>query len=323
MIILDLEWNRGYDKKPIEEILHIGAVKIDHLGGPIVDTFNSYIKPVIHAKMDIGARKLPQLDDYRELGTTFPRAMKAFRAWCGDEKEFGSWGGDDRRAIDQNCKYYRLPTFEMPVFHDLQRAYCHAVGADGQQIALWRAVDYHGIPDIFCYHDALHDAMYTALVCQCLLPEDLAWKPVKIKRGRRNITFSSIPYPKQPRRRIGPFADPVSGASDRTARKPCCPICGEAVGISRWSYDPKCKPGQQVYYAPFRCTEHGYFLTRLTMAEMEDGTWWGRVTVPPLSEETVRQYTHIQQGETLICRAAPNGKRRRRPRKKRSKKNDE
>ena len=50
MIILDLEWNRGYDKKPIEEILHIGAVKIDHLGGPIVDTFNSYIKPVIHAK---------------------------------------------------------------------------------------------------------------------------------------------------------------------------------------------------------------------------------------------------------------------------------
>ena len=159
MIILDLEWNRGYDKKPIEEILHIGAVKIDHLGGPIVDTFNSYIKPVIHAKMDIGARKLPQLDDYRELGTTFPRAMKAFRAWCGEETEFGSWGGDDRRAIDQNCKYYRLPSFEMPVFHDLQRAYCHAVGADGQQIALWRAVDYHGIPDIFCYHDALHDAM--------------------------------------------------------------------------------------------------------------------------------------------------------------------
>ena len=62
MIILDLEWNRGYDKKPIEEILHIGAVKIDHVGGPIVDTFNSYIKPVIHAKMDIGARcGLPRL----------------------------------------------------------------------------------------------------------------------------------------------------------------------------------------------------------------------------------------------------------------------
>ena len=61
------------------------------------------------------------------------------------------------------------------------------------------------------------------------------------------------------------------------------------VGISRWNYDGKCKPGQQVYYAPFRCTELGYFLTRLTMAEMEDGTWWGRVTVPPLSEDTVRQ----------------------------------
>ena len=320
MIILDLEWNRGYDKKPIDEILQIGAVKIEHLGGPIVDTFNAYIQPVIHAKMDVGARKLPQLQDYKDFGTTFPRAMKAFRAWCGEETEFASWGGDDRRAIEQNCKYYRLPAFEMETFHDLQRAYCHAVGADGQQVALWRAVDYHGIPAIYDYHDALYDAMYTALVCRYLLPEDLEWKPVKVKRGRRNITFSSQPFPKQPRRRIGPFEKAEEGAADRSARKPACPFCGEVSSVSRWSYDSKCKPGQQVYYAPVRCEEHGYFLSRITMSQAEDGQWWGRVTVPSLSEETVRQYTHIQRCEELVCKAAPGTKRRRRHRSRKSKK---
>ena len=28
MIILDFEWNRGYDGKPLDEILQIGAVRL-------------------------------------------------------------------------------------------------------------------------------------------------------------------------------------------------------------------------------------------------------------------------------------------------------
>ena len=40
MIILDLEWNRSYDKKPLDEILQIGAVRVDRLGGPVTDTLD-------------------------------------------------------------------------------------------------------------------------------------------------------------------------------------------------------------------------------------------------------------------------------------------
>ena len=32
MIVLDLEWNRGYDKKPLDEVLQIGAVRMDWAG---------------------------------------------------------------------------------------------------------------------------------------------------------------------------------------------------------------------------------------------------------------------------------------------------
>lgn len=41
MIVLDLEWNHSYDKTN-HKILQIGAVKVDRLGGPVLDTFNCH-----------------------------------------------------------------------------------------------------------------------------------------------------------------------------------------------------------------------------------------------------------------------------------------
>ena len=59
MIVLDLEWNRGYDKQPLNEILQIGAVRIERLGGPIVDVFDSRIPPTEPKNNAQGARKKP------------------------------------------------------------------------------------------------------------------------------------------------------------------------------------------------------------------------------------------------------------------------
>lgn len=180
MIVLDLEWNRGYDKKPLDEILQIGAVRYDETQRRIVDSFSVCIKPVVHAKMDVGARKLPMLAQYKAEGTTFPRAMSAFCRWCGQDRDFAAWGPDDLKVLEQNCAYYHMPPMEDITLRNVQMAYSHAVGSDGrQQIALWRAVAYCGIPDVFCYHNALYDAMYTALLCRWLRPEDWDFRPEK------------------------------------------------------------------------------------------------------------------------------------------------
>ena len=56
MIILDLEWNRSYDKTPLNEILQIGAVRVGRLGGPVLDSFNVYIRPTVHKRFDPGAK---------------------------------------------------------------------------------------------------------------------------------------------------------------------------------------------------------------------------------------------------------------------------
>ena len=103
MIILDLEWNRGYDKKPLNEILQIGAVRIERLGGPIVGAFNACIRPTVHKKFDLGAKKLPDLGAFKTSHTRFPAAAEAFRAWCGEDRVFAGWGGGDVEELNRNC----------------------------------------------------------------------------------------------------------------------------------------------------------------------------------------------------------------------------
>ena len=108
MIILDLEWNQGYDKTVLDEVLQIGAVRVDRLGGPITDTFCAFIRPRVHKKMKQMARYLPELRRSLDSETTFPEAMGAFLDWCGEEREFGAWGSGDMEVLAQNCRYWKM-----------------------------------------------------------------------------------------------------------------------------------------------------------------------------------------------------------------------
>lgn len=313
MIILDLEWNRGYDKKPLNEILQIGAVRIEELGGPIVDTFNAYLRPTVHKKFDLGAKKLPELGVFKTSRQRFPGAAESFRAWCGEDRAFAGWGGGDVEALNENCKYWGLEPFEAEEFFDFQRAFAHALGTD-QQIALWRAAEYCGVPDVFDYHNALNDAMYTAVLGRWLTAEDLAWKPEPAppKRRRAALKLSRLSFPRQTRQRLGPAATPEEVLDARSTRTPVCPVCGRKQGIARWHFTA---PGEgrtaRQYYGVFTCPEHGRFLCRLTMTRREDGLWLGRRSVPEITPELTMEYAAALDGGVHICK----GKGRRRGRK--------
>jgi len=305
MIILDLEWNRGYDKKAVDEILQIGAVRVDRLGGPILDTYNAYIKPVIHKKFDLGAKKLPELRRSLDSELTFAQALEGFRVWCGEDREFAGWGCDDFRTLERNCDFHGLPHFEIGEMRDIQRAYCRAVGSANAQMALWRAVQYCNIPDVFCYHDALNDAMYTASLCAWLTEEDFLWEPPKAEH-RRRLRFSELPFVPRPCRKIGPLPGAEAVLDSKDSRRPVCPICGERVWVVEWSSeDGVC------YYAPFRCREHGRFLCRLTLVPVGDGSVRGELDVPALTPELLADYERALDGTLHHCK--PLRRRRRRP----------
>lgn len=309
MIILDLEWNRSYDKKPLDEILQIGAVRVERVGGPIVDSFNAFIRPMVHKRFDPGAKKLPELQESIRSDVDFPLALERFRTWCGGETDFAAWGGgDDFRALRQNCEYWNVPPVPVETVHDFQTAFSYLVGT-GQQVALRRAVEYCGIPDLFDYHNALNDAMYTAVVAQWLTPEALAYRPERRLRRLPSPRLSRVPFSKQPRRKVGPMATPEEILNARSGRHPPCPVCGQAGSVSRWCFArTKREKVPLVYYAVFRCREHGRFLCRMTLVLREDGSWLGRRSVPVITPELVREYASARQGGTHVCRG--EGKKR-------------
>ncbi len=183
MIVMDLEWNRSYDKKRLDEILQIGAVRVERPGGRVADTFCAFVRPCVHKRFDPGARKLPDLQESLNTDTTFVEAWDAFVRWCGDDRTFAFWGPDDFGVMRQNCAYWGTPCIEPERVYNFQRAFAHAYGAGSAMMALWRVVDYLGIPDIFDFHNALYDALYTALVGEWLRTEDLDYAPPKrVKR---------------------------------------------------------------------------------------------------------------------------------------------
>lgn len=311
MIVLDLEWNRGYDRNPLNEILQIGAVRVERPGGPVLSAFNAYIKPAVHKKFDRGASALPELRASKESPLDFPAAMEAFRAWCSEESEFASWGGGDLDILAESCIYWGVEPLTSQAFYDFQRAFSHRLGV-GQQLALWRAAEYCRLPDIFSFHNALHDALYTAIVGGWLRPEDLAPEVQNPCACAPELpAFSALPFPPQPRRRIGPFSTPQQVLDARPARKPLCPLCGEAGLVIRWHFvQPRRGAPPTQYFSPFFCPEHGWFLCRLTLAQGQDRLWRGRRSVPAVTPELEREYAAALTGGAHVCRSSRSKRRR-------------
>lgn len=306
MVILDLEWNRGYDNTPLDEILQIGAVRVEYLGGPVVDTFNAYIRPAVHKKFDLGAKQLPDLQMSQESNLDFVTAVELFRTWCGDETEYAAWGNDDLTTLTQNCEYWKIQALPMTTIRNFQIALAYLVGTS-EQIALWRAVEYLNIPDVFNFHNALNDAMYTAMIGQWLTPESLEYKPVhRIVKRKRKVTLklSKCSFAKQPRQTIGPLVSVEKVLDSKNSRKPPCPICGRKGCINQWRFMPVLDSNKpQEYFSVFSCPTHGRFLCRLMVTRLENGAWRGRRTVPIIRPELIKAYTTASQGSVHNCKS--------------------
>ena len=302
MIILDLEWNSGCDEERLEEILQIGAVKVERLGGPITDTFNVYIRPRIHKEFCLNAKVLPEAEEYRRSKILFPEAVKRFLDWCAGETEFASWGTGDFKVLRQNAERWEMACDFPEETLNLQVAFSHTLQA-GRQIALYKAVEYCLIPTAFTFHNALNDAVYTALVAGFITPEalDLArGQPKKIKREDLTLRKGWT----------GPFESWEETLNSGANRHPTCLRCGKSCGIGQWFYSV---PGS--CYAVFQCGEHGQFLCSLKVKK-EQGKWWGKLSISPMTRERRKEYLAAKRSRVFDCvRSVKKRRRFRRSRK--------
>ena len=175
LVLFDLEWNIGYQPYTFNyhgvqqtfrgEIIEIGAVKLNEDMTP-GEEFKIDVKPVYFKRMHYKVKKLTGFDRERlAAGVSFPEALAQFRAWCGDDVTFLTWGCDDQGILEQNIIIHDLDLDWIAGWVNLQLIYNLQTDGDRNQKSLATAMEHFTIEQTRIAHDALGDAYNTALVC--------------------------------------------------------------------------------------------------------------------------------------------------------------
>lgn len=288
VIVIDLEWNSGlYTKLRLDEILQIGAVKVDLDRRKIVDHFNAYIRPAIHKRYSPAVEQLPDLALSERSRLDFPTAFAQFMDWCGGDTLFACWGNSDLNVLIQNRNYHKLDAPLPATFLDLQMAFDAYIGC-GNNLALERAAEYCLVPDSFDPHNALYDAM-TAWVVADFVPTGLLLDAVReagqpLPKGQKAL----------PRRKAlwrGPFASLDLTLSNRGCRRANCPGCAAINRVSQWYLADDGR-----YYSRFTCRDcGGQYLLRLEVFQDKRGRFWGNGAVLPPTRSNLALFQSLTQ----------------------------
>ena len=178
LIVLDLEWNqptsyqsaayRRVGDRLLFEVIQFGAAKLDE-GLEIVDTISIPVNPTHYQTIHPRVRRMTGLTrDVLCDAPAFPEAMETFMDWCGEDCAFVTWGCDDVSVLQQNVDFFRVER-PLPKMYDLQRLYAAEAGKSGQT-ALKTAMEALGVEvdEERSFHNAMHDAYYTAQVLRKL-----------------------------------------------------------------------------------------------------------------------------------------------------------
>lgn len=306
MIVFDLEWNQGYAPGAIEEIIQIGAVRLNELGGRVEDSFNIYIRPQLRSGLSVGAKKLPDLALSLRSRTDFPTAYRAFMDFCGEDRLFASWGPGDLGVLRKNAAYWHLDAPKAAEQIDLQAAFGRMVGAD-RCIALEQAVSYCAIPEVFSYHNALNDALYTALVGEHLSADSLIAPPPKLKPQPRVRRTTYPPLPRAVKPLKMSFSGRLHALNNARLRSVPCPVCGATMQVTQW-YPME----DDTFYTSLTCRRHGKWLCCLRVHEQKSGWWQAERTLLEPTEEAMAAFSSAQKSAPVRCVSSAHRRKKRR-----------
>lgn len=278
-IILDLEWNqplsyqsrtyREVGDKLIFEMIQIGAVKLNQQL-EVVDSLSIPIQPTHYVKIHPRIRRMTGLGP-EELAAAprFQEAMAQFEAWCGDDYALLTWGCDDVSVLQQNLDFFGYEA-KLPPLCDIQKLFSE-VHSLKERAGLKLAMEMmHIEPDEHrAFHNAVHDAYYTALVF-ATLPDPSA----------------VLHYPQKPRPLIHTghathhqddetFDTIEEALHSELAQKPRCPSCKKLAKLDG-DYVPQCA---DKYLTLANCPSHGALLCRLRLQMDREGKKTATLTV--------------------------------------------
>jgi len=171
-IVVDFEFNQAFEfpeknsapePRLPAEVIQIGAVKLD---GDFQETesFDMFVKPQVYRRMHPFVTKLTGITAADLKGAkTFPQVYTEFVKWMGGEANvLCTWGNDDVKELYRNMLYHkvnhRLMTRKFINVQQMAGAQLKFTGC----IGLKTAAEQFKLDCAEAFHDALHDARYTA-----------------------------------------------------------------------------------------------------------------------------------------------------------------
>ncbi len=311
-IIMDLEWNQsstGQEEVSKElpfEIIEIGAIKLNS-ERKMIDEFSELVKPTVYHSMHHVTRKLIHLQmEQLEKGRPFTEVMEQFRAWCGEDYIFCTWGPLDLTELQRNIRYYHLePLGDGPIrFLDVQKLFSIAYEDRKSRRALEYAIDYLEIEKDIPFHRAFSDAYYAAKVLARMDGKVLAnysfdvFHLPKDKKSEIYVTFDT--YAKYISR---PFADKTEALADKTVMSTRCYLCGRKLRRKINWFSPNGKH----YYSVSYCDKHGHMKAKIRIRKAEDGSAYIVKTEKFITEaeiETIRDKQNKTRKQRKNKRAA-------------------
>ena len=316
-IVLDMEWNQPWPGSPSSkkvlpvqirgEIIQIGAVRVTE-DQQVADEFQVLIKPKYYRHLNRRVSKLTGIKEaqLKEDGVPFPTAMQQFKAWCGEDIIFLTWGFDDIAILRENLQLFGLETDWTDRWYNAQMMFNAQTDGSNSQKALKTAMEIFAIEPSRPAHDALGDAYHTALICAMLdLKRGMAEYGAAVKSHEDGFHGAEIPGCIA-RKVYHGYADKRAALNAMAGEENICPICGGRMLGARWF----AQPGHR-YMDLATCPEHGKFLIRVRLSDREDGTIRvSRLTYEATSEAAEAYARRAEKAEPENQR--PRTRRRRR-----------
>ena len=317
-IVLDMEWNQPWPGSPSSkkvlpvqirgEIIQIGAVRVSEKQ-EVLDEFQILIKPKFYRHLNRRVSKLTGIKEtrLRDEGVPFPEAMEQFRAWCGEDIVFLTWGFDDIGILRENLQLFEMETAWIEKWYNAQMVFNAQTDGSTAQKALKTAMEIFGIEATRPAHDALGDAYHTALICARLdLHKGAEEYDAALKSHENGFHGAELPGCIA-RKVFYDYADKRAALSAMSGEENHCPICGARMLGSRWF----AQPGHR-YMDLATCPEHGKFLIRVRLSQQQDGTFRvSRLTYEATSEAAE---AYARRAEKADPEETPRPRRRRRRR---------
>ena len=320
-IVLDMEWNQPWPGSPSAkkvlpvqirgEIIQIGAVRITE-DQQVGDEFQVLVKPKFYRRLNRRVSKLTGIKEaqLRDEGVPMGEAMAKFRAWCGEDVIFLTWGFDDITILRENLRLYGIDESWVNRWYNAQMIFNAQTDGSSSQKALKTAMEIFGIEATRPAHDALGDAYHTALICAKLdLVRGVMEYGQAVKSHENGFHGAELPGCIG-RKVFYDYADKQAALTAMDGLENKCPICGKQMTGTRWF----AQPGRR-YMDLAACPDHGKFLIRIRLSDQPDGkVRVSRLTYEATSEAAEAYARRSEKADPEVKR--PSGAQRRRRRSK-------